>query len=57
MQGIKKTFRNEMLAYCKAWHALKTDGVHAKLDDMLNKRPEHYLKKLRLIYGEDGEGM
>jgi CRP-like cAMP-binding protein len=57
MQGIKKTFRNEMLAYCKAWHALKTDGVHAKLDDMLNKRPAHYLKKLRLIYGEDGEGM
>ena len=57
MQAIKKTFKHEMLAYCKAWHALKEDGVYANLDKLLNKRPAHYLKKLRLIYGDDGEGM
>jgi len=57
IQGIKKVFRSEMLAYCKAWRALRAQGVHAKLDTLLNKRPAHYLKKLRLIYGEDGEGL
>ena len=57
LKGVKKIFREEMLAYAKAWLALKELGVDADLSNEVSDRPTFYLKKLRLIYGDDGEGL
>ena len=53
----EKNFQEEMLAYAKAWLALKELGVDADLSNEVSDRPTFYLKKLRLIYGDDGEGL
>jgi len=57
LQGIKMVFRQEILAFSNAWWSLKRLGVDADLSGSVNPRPEFYLRKLRMIYGEDGEGL
>ena len=57
LRGVKKIFSEELLAYTKAWRALKELGVDADLSDEVSDRPTFYLKKLRMIYGDDGEGL
>lgn len=57
LRGIKKVFRDEILAFSKAYYALKEKGIDADLSGEINDRPEFYLRKLRIIYGEDGEGL
>lgn len=55
--SIKIVFREEVIAYSKAFRALETDGVNANVWDKMDERPDFYLKKLRMIYGDDGFGM
>jgi CRP-like cAMP-binding protein len=57
LQGIKMMFRKEILAFSKAWWALKRLGLKADMSNDINPRPAFYLTKLRMIYGEDGEGL
>ena len=55
--SIKIVFREEVIAYSKAFRALEEDGVNANVWDKMDERPDFYLKKLRMIYGDDGFGM
>jgi hypothetical protein len=50
-------FRGEIIAYSKAYYALKAHGVDADLSGEVSERPAFYLQKLRIIYGDDGEGL
>ena len=55
--SIKIVFRSEVIAYSKAYRALEQDGLDADVWDKMDERPDYYLRKLRLIYGDDGFGM
>ena len=55
--GVKKVFKDEIIAYAKAYWALKLHGLDADLSDEVSDRPAFYLQKLRIIYGEAGEGL
>ena len=57
LKGIKMIFRGEIIAYSKAYYALKAHGVDADLSGEVSERPAFYLQKLRIIYGDDGEGL
>jgi CRP-like cAMP-binding protein len=51
---LRALFRREMIAYSKAYNALMLYGVKADVYKWYDERPQHYLKKLKIIYGEDG---
>ena len=55
--SLRRLFFDEVMAYTKAYRALEEDGKHAVLDSAMDERPAFYLEKLRIEYGEDGEGM
>ena len=57
LKGIKIIFRGEIIAYTKAYTALKKYGLDADLSREVSARPAFYLQKLRIIYGDDGEGL
>jgi CRP-like cAMP-binding protein len=55
--SLRRTFFDEIMAYTKAYRALKEDGASARLDSEMDERPAFYLEKLRIEYGDDGAGL
>lgn len=54
--GLKRLFRDEVVAYAKAFVSLR-DGVQMKLDLSMDERPLHYYKRLQALYGSSGLGL
>ena len=55
--SLRRLFFDEVMAYTKAYRTLEKDGKYAVLASPMDERPAFYLEKLRIEYGEDGEGM
>ena len=55
--SVKRVFFDETMAYCAAYKELRDKGVRADLSSAMDERPEFYLRKLKMIYGEDGKGI
>ena len=55
--SLRRLFFDEVMAYTKAYRTLEEEGKYAKLTSTMDERPAFYLEKLRIEFGEDGEGM
>ena len=55
--SIRRVFYDEVIAYTVAYRELEAFGVNAVLDDTMDERPAHFLRRLRELYGEDGLGL
>ena len=55
--SLKRIFNDEIMAYTKAYRALRDRGVDAEFHDSMDERPAFFLVKLRTLYGVDGAGL